>query len=66
MLKYVVPNGFAYYDFNFQIKFPRDQIEFYYDTNHLNGAGARLFSEQFGNLMRAHCRPLPFVRCQPI
>lgn len=52
MLKNAVAKGFLYLDFNLELEFPRDQIELYYDTIHLNGTGARLFSANLAKILK--------------
>lgn len=59
----VVSKGFLYLDFNLELPFPREDIDLYYDTNHLNGRGARLFSEALAKQLLAHCGPMPVLRC---
>jgi hypothetical protein len=63
MRENVVAKGFLYLDFNLDLPFPRDDIELYYDTNHLNGRGARLFSEALAKQLLTHCQRLPLLRC---
>lgn len=63
MRENVVAKGFLYLDFNLDLPFPRDDIELYYDTNHLNGRGARLFSEALAKQLLAHCQRQPLLRC---
>jgi hypothetical protein len=63
MLENVVAKGFLYLDFNFELPFPRENNELFYDTNHLNGRGARLFSEALAKQLLAHCGPMPVLRC---
>ena len=52
MLENAVAKGFIYLDFNLELAFPRDRIEFFYDVNHLNGTGARQFSAVLAKLMK--------------
>ncbi len=52
MIENVVAKGFTYLDFNFELAFPRERIELFYDVNHLNGTGARLFSADFAGQMK--------------
>jgi hypothetical protein len=63
MLENVVAKGSLYLDFNLELPFPRENNELYYDTNHLNGHGARLFSEALAKQLLAHCGPMPVLRC---
>ena len=51
MREHVVAKGYTYFDFS-DLDFPRDQIDLFYDVNHLNGTGGRQLTAALAKLMK--------------
>lgn len=55
MEEYVQNEGGIYFDFDSDLRFPRDDPNFYYDKGHLNNKGAELFAPMLVEEMAKRC-----------